>query len=98
MPPDEETALPPEAQEAWFAYLAMCESKHAYFTFMTELDEKYKDSDETPGDDENARLAELLGYHDKNVKAFNEAMAAITEPASRQALLVKLQAEKGGQG
>jgi len=94
MPSDGETALPREAQQAWFAYRAMCESKRNYFTLLSDLEQKYKDTDESPSEEESARLSELLKYHDENVKAFNEAMSAITEPASRQALLVKLQADK----
>lgn len=98
MSSDEETALPREAQQAWFAYRAMCESKRDYFTLLSELDQKYNDTDGSASEEENARLSELLGRHDENVKAFNEAMAAITEPAARQALLVKLQADKDSEG
>lgn len=98
MSSEEQTAaLPPEAQQAWFAYQAMCDSKREYFALLSELEERQKESGEPPSDEENARLSELLDRHDENVKAFNKAMSAITEPASRQALLVRLQADKAGE-
>lgn len=87
-------ALPPDAQQAWYAYQAMCESKREYFALLSEMEEKYQDSGGSPTKAENTRLSELLDRHDENVKAFNRAMADITEPASRQALLARLQADK----
>ena len=83
-------ALPADARQAWEAYLAMRASKQAYFSLLSDVDEKYK-TEGQPTQEESERLAELLAAHDANVKAFNAAMAAITEPASRQALLLKLQ-------
>jgi hypothetical protein len=97
MVPEDETALPPEAQEAWFAYRAMCASKRDYFALLSELENRYQDSGAGPSEEENSRLAALLSRHDENVKAFNAAMAAISEPASRQALLVRLQADKSSE-
>lgn len=88
-------ALPADARQAWDAYLAMCESKQAYFALLSAMDEKYKTAGE-PTAEETERLAELLAAHDARVKAFNAAMAAVTEPASRQALLTMLQEASGG--
>lgn len=90
-----DAALPTDARAAWDAYLAMRDSKQAYFSLLSEIDEKYKTAGE-PTAAETDRLADLLSRHDANVKAFNEAMAAITEPGSRQALLMKLQNESEG--
>lgn len=98
MASDEDTALPPEAQQAWFAYRDMCASKRDYFSLLSELEQRQNDTGAAPTEQENARLSELLRTHDRNVKAFNEAMASISEPASRQALLVRLQADKGSEG
>jgi len=83
-------ALPADARQAWEAYLAMRESKQAYFSLLSAVDDKYKTAGQ-PTTEENTRLAQLLARHDEQVRAFNAAMAAITEPASRQALLTKLQ-------
>lgn len=83
---------------AWEAYLAMRESKQAHFGLLSELDEKYRTAGQ-PTRDESKRLTELLQRHDERVRAFNQAMAAVTEPASRQALLLKLQvATERGEG
>jgi len=86
-------ALPADARAAWEAYLAMRESKQAYFSLLSEMDEKQQ-AGRQASREESDRLAELLQRHDTNVRAFNQAMAAITEPASRQALLMKLQADQ----
>jgi D-serine deaminase-like pyridoxal phosphate-dependent protein len=92
---DNEAALPADAKQAWEAYLAMCESKQAYFSLLSEVDEKYKTAGQ-PTQDESERLAELLQRHDECVMTFNQAMAAVTDPASRQALLLKLQKASEG--
>ncbi len=81
--------IPEEAQAAWQAYVAMSESKKGYFSFLQALDEKYKHCG-SPSIAENLKLEELLGVHDKNVLAFNEAMSAINDTEARNALLQAL--------
>ncbi|MEX2517458.1 MAG: hypothetical protein WD572_11235 [Gammaproteobacteria bacterium] len=67
--------LPGAAQPAYEAYLAMSASKDAYFNFMVELDQKYKQGGEA-SIAENLKLEQLLKAHDEKVTAFNEAMQA----------------------
>ncbi len=50
------------------------------------LDEKYKSGGE-PGIAENLRLEKLLSEHDRKVKHFNQAVAAITDPGAKQQLV-----------
>ena len=81
--------LPEEAQKAWDAYREMGVSKQDYFSFLQELDKKYKEGG-TPSIAENLRLEKLLKVHDAKVAAFNEAMQAIEDKSSRELLLKKL--------
>lgn len=67
--------LPDAARPAYEAYLAMSASKDAYFNFMVELDQKYKQGGEA-SIAENLKLEQLLKAHDEKVTAFNEAMQA----------------------
>ena len=92
MSPQTEADLPADARRAWQAYLAMCDSKQAYFSLLSEIEDQSRIPGR-PTQEETGRLAELLQQHDARVRAFNEAMAAVTEPASRQALLQLLQAD-----
>ena len=80
-----EADLPVDARHAWHAYLAMRDSKEAYFNLLSEIEQKYNNQGK-PTQEESGRLAELLQQHDAGVRAFTEAMAAVA-PASRQALL-----------
>ena len=75
--------LSPETAAAWQAYRSMCSSKDDYFSLLQALDEKYK-SGGSPGIAENLRLERLLGEHDKKVKQFNQAVAAIIDPGAKQ--------------
>ena len=81
--------LSPEAQSAWLAYQEMGESKKHYFGFLQELDQKY-DKNASPSIAENLKLELLLKSHDEKVKAFNLAMANITDTDARTALVTKL--------
>jgi hypothetical protein len=92
MSPETEANLPAGARRAWRAYLAMCESKQAYFSLLSAMEEQYKTTGQ-PTREEKERLAELLQQHDARVRAFNEAMTA-ADNASRHALLLKLQTAK----
>ena len=80
--------LPAEAQPVYEAYLAMTETKHAYFSFMVELDQKQKDGGEITMA-ENLKLEQLLAAHDEKVNAFNEAMQQMKAMSqeSREALI-----------
>ena len=83
--------LSPEIAAAWQAYQSMCASKDDYFTLLQTLDEKYKSGGE-PGIAESLKLEQLLGEHDRKVKLFNQAMAAITGPEAKQQLMELLKA------
>lgn len=77
--------LPIEIRPAYEAYLAMAETKQAYFSYMTELDQKQKNGGEITLA-ENLKLEQLLKEHDEKVTAFNEAMQEMSESA-RHALI-----------
>ena len=78
--------LSPETEAAWQAYQAMCASKDDYFSLLQALDEKYKNGGE-PGIAESLKLEQLLSAHDKKVKLFNQAMAAVTGPEAKRQLM-----------
>jgi len=91
--------LPDEARPAYEAYLAMTESKNAYFSFMVELDQKQKNGGEITIA-ENLKLEQLLKAHDEKVTAFNEAMQAMKEMSetSRHALIRAMGGNLPGNG
>jgi hypothetical protein len=78
--------LTSEAKVAYQAYQDMSNSKYAYFTFLQEIDVKYK-SGGTASIAENLQLEKLLGVHDINVIAFNTAMTAVEDVEARHALI-----------
>ena len=78
--------LSEEASIAYQAFQDMGNSKEAYFNFLQEIDIKYK-SGGAPSIAENLQLEKLLGEHDKNVIAFNTAMAAIMDIDEKTALI-----------
>ena len=86
--------LSPEIETAWQAYQSMCASKDDYFSLLQALDEKYKNGGE-PGIAESLRLEQLLSEHDKKVKLFTRAMAAITSPDAKLQLMELLKAAAG---
>ncbi len=75
-----------EAKVAYQAFQDMGNSKKAYFSFLQEIDIKYK-SGGAPSIAENLQLEKLLGVHDKNVVAFNTAMATVEDVDARNALI-----------
>ena len=64
----------------------MSKSKQAYFSFLQEIDTRYK-SGGAASIAETLQLEKLLGVHDKNVIAFNTAMSAVTDPEARMVLI-----------
>lgn len=70
--------LPEQARPAYEAYLAMSETKQAYFNYMLELDQKQKSGGEISLA-ENLKLEQLLKDHDEKVTAFNEAMQVMKD-------------------
>ena len=81
--------LSPEAEAALGAYEAMRASKHEYFSLLQSIDEKYRNWGH-PSDEEKKRLDDLLKVHDSKVSVFNEAMARVTDPDDRMALIQRL--------
>ncbi|MEQ8288336.1 MAG: hypothetical protein RIB78_01300 [Gammaproteobacteria bacterium] len=82
----EATELSEEARVAYQAFQDMSKSKDRYFGFLQELDVKYKNGG-APGIAENLQLEKLLKEHDKNVLAFNTAMAAVEDHDARLQLI-----------
>lgn len=78
--------LTEEARIAYQAFQDMSKSKQAYFSLLQDIDTKYKEGG-APSIAENLQLEKLLGVHDKNVVAFNTAMAAVEDVESRNALI-----------
>ena len=75
-----------EAQVAFRAFQDMSKSKQAYFSLLQEIDIKYKNGG-AASIAENLLLEKLLGEHDKNVVAFNTAMAAVEDFDAKTALI-----------
>ena len=90
-------SLPPNAQIAWEAYLSMSETKTAYFSFLSQIDLKYKNGG-SPTIAENLRLKKLLGIHNEAVATFNSAMQSVTDKDTREQLLNKLTGDASKQG
>lgn len=78
--------LTAEAKVAYQAFQDMAKSKQTYFVFLQDIDVKYK-SGGTASIAENLQLEKLLGVHDKNVLAFNTAMAAVEDLDARNVLI-----------
>lgn len=78
--------LPDEVKTAYQAFQDMSKSKEAYFSLLQEIDTKYK-SGGAPSIAENLQLEKLLAAHDKNVVAFNTAMAAVENKEARDTLI-----------
>ena len=94
---DTDNSLPADAQIAWEAYLSMSETKTAYFSFLSEVDQKYKNGG-SPTIAENLQLEKLLGIHNEAVATFNSAMQSVTDKDAREQLLIKLTGDAGKQG
>ena len=78
--------LTEEASIAYQAFQAMRESKQTYFTFLQEIDVKYKHGGEASSD-ETEELAKLLSEHSDKVATFNDAMSAVENFEARDALI-----------
>lgn len=87
-----EENLPQPVQTAWDAYRDMGESKSIYFSYLSEIDLKYK-SGGTPTFAENLQLEKLLKAHDEKVAKFNDTMRAIEDKEHRELLLKKLSSD-----
>jgi hypothetical protein len=81
-----DTQLTEEASIAYQAFQKMRESKQAYFSFLQDIDTKYKSGGEA-SDTETEELAKLLAKHSEKVAAFNDAMAAVEAFEARDALI-----------
>jgi len=92
-----DTDLPVEAQSAWLTYQAMSESKKTYFSFLMELDQKYKQGG-TSTFAENLRLEKLLQLHNEKVAEFSNAMNAVEDKDAREALLKMMGATNSSAG
>lgn len=81
-----ETQLTEEASIAYQAFQKMRESKQIYFSFLQDIDAKYKTGGKAT-ESETEELGKLLAVHDKNVMAFNDAMNAVENFEARDALI-----------
>jgi len=79
--------LPLEARDAWEAYLAMRAGKSNYFTLLSEIDQRSRDGGAPATIAESLLLEKLLGEHSAAVHRFSAAMAAVTDPDAREALI-----------
>lgn len=78
--------LTAEASTAYQAFQEMRDSKQTYFTYLQEIDVKYKDGGDASSD-ETEELARLLEQHSKKVAVFNDAMSAVEDFEARDALI-----------
>ena len=74
------------AQVAWQAFLDMKASKAAHFSCLEAIETKYQ-AGGAPSLAENLELEKLLAEHDRNVLAFQTAMAAVTDADELKALV-----------
>jgi hypothetical protein len=65
----------------------MRESKASYFNLLSEIDQRARDGGEPATLAEGVVLEKLLGEHSASVHRFSAAMAAVTDPAAREALM-----------
>jgi len=81
-----DTQLTEEASMAYQAFQKMRESKQTYFSFLQDIDVKYKSGGEADSA-ETEELAKLLAEHSEKVTAFNDAMTAVEDFEARDALI-----------
>ena len=74
------------AQTAYQAFLDMKASKAAHFGCLEALESKYSVGG-APSLAENLELEKLLERHDRNVMAFQAALAAVDDADEMQALV-----------
>ena len=83
--------LPDVALPAWQAYEAMLETKDAHFSFLEELETKYRHGGRRTLA-EGRRLEQLLAKHDAQVRTFRQSVAALQREdlAAHHALLMHI--------
>lgn len=81
-----DSQLTEEASIAYQAFQEMRESKQTYFSFLQDIDVKYKDGGEA-SNEETEELSKLLAKHSEKVSAFNDAMSAVENFEARDALI-----------
>ena len=83
--------LPDAALPAWTAYESMLETKNAHFSFLEELETKYRDGGRRTLA-EGRRLDQLLAAHDSQVRSFRNAVSALQQQdlAAHHALLMHI--------
>ncbi len=76
------------AGNAWQAYNAMQTTKQRHFDYLTILEDKKRNFNIDPTDDDQVFLKQLLRDHDEQVAAFTEASAKLkaSDPATHLAL------------
>ena len=74
----------------------MREGKSAYFTLLSQIDQRTRDGGEPVTLAESLLLEKLLGEHSASVHRFSAAMAAVTDPAARAALMREISAVGAG--
>ncbi len=89
-------ALPPEARQAWRAYLAMRECKEAYFGLLSEIDQRTRDGGAPASMAESLLLETRLAGHGAAVQAFSSAMAAVTDTRAREDLIRAISEQASG--
>ena len=91
--------LPDAARPAWRAYEAMLRSKDDHFSFLARLEDKYRDGGRRTLA-ESRRLEQLLAGHDRRVRAFRSALAALQKAdlAAHQALVEHLRLSNAALG
>lgn len=92
--------LPDAALPAWQAYEAMLVTKDAHFSFLEELETKYRHGGRRTLA-EGRRLEQLLAEHDAQVRAFRQSVEALQKEdlAAHHALLMHIRranADLGG--
>ena len=72
------TVLPETAEHAWHAYEEMLGSKTAHFSYLQQLEDKYRHGGQRSLA-EGAHLNQLLAAHDARVKAFRLAITELSQ-------------------
>lgn len=71
----------------------MRQCKTAYFNLLSEIDQRVRDGGAPASIAESLLLETRLAEHGAAVQAFSGAMAAVSEPAAREALIRAISAE-----
>ena len=91
--------LPDSALPAWQAYEAMLKTKDAHFSFLEELEIKYRDGGRRTFA-EGRRLELLLAEHDAQVRAFRSSVSALQQEdlAAHHALIMHIRSANADLG